>query len=354
MEWTRGHTLGRGCSGTVSIATANKSGEIFAVKSVELSLYKFWQRETKILSSLSSPQIVGYKGQDITMESNKLMYNLFMEYMPRGSLTDLIHERGGRLDESMIGYYISQIVQGLEYLHSSGIVHCDIKGRNILIGQSGAKIADLGCAKWVNPVGGTGDHEAAGVPIGGTPMFMAPEVARGEEQGYPADIWALGCTIIEMATGGSPWPNVTNPVSVLYRIAFSGESPEIPEFLSDQAKDFLNLCLRRDPKERWTAKQLLKHPFIEDLNPHEKQSQNFDTSSPTSVLDQGFWNSMEESETLGDIVQKNSSNSPVDRIRRLSLNPRVSNRTWGENWITEEEEEEEESLAIGLIFFQRK
>nr|GEY88814.1 mitogen-activated protein kinase kinase kinase 18-like [Tanacetum cinerariifolium] len=75
------------------------------------------------------------------------------------------------------------------------------------------KIADFGCAKWVSE----------NVPFSGTPMFMAPEVARGEEQGFAADIWALGCVLIEIATGGSPWTNVTDPVSILYKIAYSDE-----------------------------------------------------------------------------------------------------------------------------------
>lgn len=82
------------------------------------------------------------------MEDNKLMYNLMMEYDPAGTLYDAIRSQCIRLQESMIGQYTHQILQGLEYLHSSGIVHCDIKGQNILITESGAKIADFGCAKW--------------------------------------------------------------------------------------------------------------------------------------------------------------------------------------------------------------
>ncbi|KAA8526522.1 hypothetical protein F0562_008275 [Nyssa sinensis] len=346
MDWTRGHTIGRGSFATVSVATSRWSDDIFAVKSTELSQSEFLQREQKILSSLSCSHIVTYKGYDITRENNKLMYNLLMEYVPGGTLTDAVHRRGGRLDESVIGYYTRQIVEGLDYLHSSGIVHCDIKGRNILIGESGAKIADLGSAKWLNPVAGGGVRKVAAAPISGTPMFMSPEVARGEEQGFPADIWAVGCTVIEMTTGGSPWPNATDPVSVLYRIAFSGELPEFPDFLSDQAKDFLSKCLMRDPKQRWTAEELLKHPFLGEFNSLPKQSQDFDSNSPTSILDQNLWNSTEESEIVGDLVQTSSWNSPAQRIRGLSSSSISSNWTWDDDWITVRSNNGEEGNSV--------
>ncbi|PRQ52749.1 putative mitogen-activated protein kinase kinase kinase STE-STE11 family [Rosa chinensis] len=323
MDWTRGHTVGRGSSAAVSIATSSGSGsKVFAVKSAELSQSDFLQREQKILSSLSSPHVVSYLGHDITRENNKLMYNIFMEYVAGGTIIDAIRNRGGQFEESAIGFYTRQIAKGLEYLHSVGLVHCDIKGRNVLVGEEGPKIADFGCARWADPA-------AEAVPIGGTPMFMSPEVARGEEQGFPCDVWALGCTVIEMATGGSvPWPNAADPVTLLYRIAYSGESPEIPSFLSNQARDFLAKCFMRDPKERWTVTQLLKHPFLEEMMiinsaSSTKQVQESTTSSfsPTSILDQGIWNSLQESETLGNLVDHPSveNSYPDDRIRLLSL-----------------------------------
>lgn len=101
------------------------------------------------------------------------------------------------------------------------------------MGEDGAKIADLGCAKLVP------EFSKNGVPeISGTPAFMAPEVARGEEQGFPADVWAVGCIIIEMATGNNPWKELNDAVSALYKIGFSGEVPENPSWLSESGKDF--------------------------------------------------------------------------------------------------------------------
>ncbi|KAK9074150.1 hypothetical protein SSX86_006747 [Deinandra increscens subsp. villosa] len=322
MGWTRGHVLGRGSSATVSTATSAATGEIFAVKSVVLSRSETLQREQQFLSILSSPYVVTYKGCDITKEDNNFMYNLLMQYMPGGTVIEAINERvPGRLNESEISTYTRQIIQGLEYIHGYGIVHCDIKGANLLVGKTGVKIADFGCAKWAG--------ESEGEPIRGTPMFMAPEVARGEEQGFAADVWALGCVVIEMATGGSPWMNVhePEPASVLYKIAFSGETPNIPGGFSNQAKDFIGKCLIRDPKERWGATELLKHPFVELLNGN--MGQDLRVGSPTSMLDQYVWSSIEESESVcTDSNQPScSSDSLRQRVEQLECNSETG--MWG-------------------------
>ncbi|KAG5546566.1 hypothetical protein RHGRI_018665 [Rhododendron griersonianum] len=325
MEWSRGPTIGRGSSATVSVA-ASTAGDLFAVKSAELSRSSLLQKEQQFLSQLSSPHIVQYKGFEITSEFNNPTYNLFMEYIPGGSISDKIKKEGGLLDELTIQLYTRQILIGLDYLHLNGLVHCDIKGENLLLGENGVKIADLGCAKRVE------DTSA----ISGTPAFMAPEVARGEKQGFEADVWALGCTIIEMATGSHPWPESNNPVSTLYRIGFSGDVPEPPAWFSDEATDFLSKCLERDCEERWTAQQLMKHPFLEQV---------FDSNSdsPISVLDQGFWESLEESEDQRNSTHvSSSSNSPTERITSL-ISSDLPNWDWDEDWVTVRNKDIEES-----------
>ncbi|KAK9269553.1 hypothetical protein L1049_001329 [Liquidambar formosana] len=346
MEWTRGPTIGRGASATVSLATAFPSGEQFAVKTTEMTHSSFLQKEQLFLAQLSSPHIVKYMGFDVTCENDKPMYNLFMEYVPGGALSDAIKKRGGGLDESIISSYAHQIVQGLDYLHMKGVVHCDIKGSNILVGKDGLKIADLGCARLA-------DGGASTSTLSGTPLFMAPEVARGEEQSFPADIWALGCTVIEMATGSNPWPEVDDPVSALYRIGFSSEVPEFPWWLSENAKSFLCKCLMRDPEERWTAKQLLQHPFLDELEPPLKE---FTMSSPTTVLDQDLWDSMEVLETPWNLTHSTSPswNSPAERIRQLSANTSSSlsnlpNWAWDENWVTVRSNNIEESESCSAV-----
>ncbi|KAK4354098.1 hypothetical protein RND71_026292 [Anisodus tanguticus] len=137
-----GPKMSHGSTATISITMSHCSDEIFAIKSTELSRSEFLQKEQKILLTLNSPYVVGYKGYDVTRENNKDMFNLMMEYMPGETLTDEIRKQGGRLNEQLIGYYTKKIVQGLDYLHSKGMLHYDIKGHNILVCKIGAKIAD--------------------------------------------------------------------------------------------------------------------------------------------------------------------------------------------------------------------
>ncbi|XWS19387.1 hypothetical protein CRYUN_Cryun31cG0011400 [Craigia yunnanensis] len=334
MDWTRGRTIGRGSTATVSIATADQSGLVFAVKSAELSQSESLRREQRILSTLSCPQLVAYKGCDISSENGKLLYNLFLEYAPSGTVMDAIQNHGGRLDEAMVRSYTRGILLGLEFLHSSGVVHCDIKGQNILVTDDGVKIADLGCARRADVV------SCAAWSIAGTPVYMAPEVARGEQQGFPADVWALGCTVIEMATGRAPWPDVGDPVSALYRIGFSCDVPELPSNISKQAKDFLSKCLRRDPVERWSATELLLHDFVKESKFPAKKTDGSKLDTPNSVLHRHLWDSMEELETMEIPSKKNclTNKSFTERIQQLGEDNLVlslmPNWESDENWLT--------------------
>ncbi|XP_042059334.1 mitogen-activated protein kinase kinase kinase 18-like [Salvia splendens] len=300
MTWTRGPTIGRGSTATVSIA-ATPAGDIFAVKSTDLASSALLKKEESFISQLSSPYVIRCLGSDVTIDDHKPIYNLFLEYSSGGSLSDLIGKRGGALDEKTIRFYSKQLLTGLDYLHLSGLVHCDIKGQNVLVAGAAVKIADFGCAK----LAGSGGCFA------GTPAYMAPEVARGVEQSFAADVWSVGCTVIEMATGRHPWPEMKDPAVAIYRIAYSDDVPELPGWLSGEARDFVGKCLVRDARRRWTAAELLQHPFLDAAE---------EEASPTRVTDQGFWDAVEASECLEIATETASSSemdSPVDRIGAL-------------------------------------
>ncbi|KAF3774049.1 Mitogen-activated protein kinase kinase kinase [Nymphaea thermarum] len=332
--WSRGATVGRGSSATVSLATLHQSGALFAVKSAQLPFAAQLRREHSILSSLSSPHIVRCLGADVTREGGSELYNLFMEYFPRGTLCDEIRRQGGRLPESEISRHAWSVLLGLRYLHGIGIVHRDIKGSNLLVGRDGeVRIGDLGCALRTGVAA-----EAGG--LAGTPLFMAPEVARGESQGSAADVWALGCTVVEMATGRPPWAgDVTDPVLALYRIGCTDAVPEMPEDLSEEGRDFLGRCFRRNPSERSTAEELLQHPFVNKSKSVEVEGKPF-SDSPKSILDRDLWDSLGDRST--QTGTQSSGSSPVlapapsaaNRIRAL-LSPaaRKPEWSWGENWV---------------------
>ncbi|CAO2842499.1 unnamed protein product, partial [Amaranthus hypochondriacus] len=332
MKWCRGKLIGHGASAAVYLAESLPNGDVFVAKSVECSRSNALRREQEIHSKLKCDRIIEYKGFDVTIENGMSFYNIFLEYAFSGTLIDAIRKKGGGLSDSLVRRYSREILQGLEYIHSKGIVHCDVKGANILVTSEGVKIGDFGSCKRVDDVV---NFDSFGCEIRGTPIYMAPEVARGEQQSYTADVWAFGCTVFEMATGLSPWPNIAqDPLLALYHIGFSDVSPQIPNFLSDQAKDFLAKCLKRDPKERSIISDLLKHPFVSDNGPTHEPT--FDT--PTSILDLQIWSkTLEEPYSAQtQVAQERSIKCPIERIKEMvnSYLDEFPNWAWNDDWIT--------------------
>ncbi|XP_052145774.1 mitogen-activated protein kinase kinase kinase 17-like [Oryza glaberrima] len=303
-RWTRLRTLGRGASGAVvSLAEDGASGELFAVKTAAAAEAAMLRRERGMMSGLSSPHVVPCIGGGDGPDGS---YNLFLEFAPGGSLANEVARDGGRLEERAIRVYAADVLRGLTYLHGMSLVHGDVKADNIVIGVDGlAKLADFGCAK-------TMDSER---PVGGTPAFMAPEVARGEEQGPAADVWALGCTVIEMATGRAPWSDMDDVLAAVHRIGYTDAVPEVPVWLSAEAKDFLAMCFERNAGDRSTAAQLLEHPFVAFACHEVKAAQPKPRwVSPKSTLDAAFW----ESETDDEEEVDEITESLCDRIKSLA------------------------------------
>ncbi|XP_034594719.1 mitogen-activated protein kinase kinase kinase 18-like [Setaria viridis] len=308
-------TLGRGASGAVVwLAADEASGQLLAVKSAAGpgGAAEQLRREGRVLSGLRSPHIVPCLGShaDATGE-----YRLFLEFAPLGSLADETVRNGGCLEERDIRRYAADLARGLAYLHGESVVHGDVKAANTVVGGDGrAKLADFGCAR------------AAGCdrPIAGTPAFMAPEVARGEEQGPAADVWALACTVIEMATGAAPWSDTENVYAAVHKIAYTDAVPELPAWLSYEAKDFLRMCLERNPRHRPTATQLLDHPFIVSAEPAKHC-----WASPTSTLNTAFWESDDDEDD-----EEEASESAAGRISSLA-SPRSALPDWDseDGWI---------------------
>jgi serine/threonine protein kinase len=316
-RWTRVRTLGRGASGAeVFLAADDKSGELFAVKSACASGTAALRREQAIMSALRSPRLVSCLGGRGGRDGS---YQLFLEFAPGGSLADEV-ARVGVLDESAVRAYAADVAAGLAYLHGAGTVHGDVKARNVVIGADGrAKLTDFGCAR----------KAGAGPIIGGTPAFMAPEVVRGEEQGPAADVWALGCTVVEMATGRAPWSSKDgDALAAMHRIGYTDAVPEVPQWMSAEAKDFLGLCLVRRASDRCTAAELLEHPFLAAAVLDTKlEAVEGKWVSPKSTLDAAFW----ESESDGD---DELFHSTADRIKELAC-PASAVPDWDsdEGWI---------------------
>ncbi|KAF8676206.1 hypothetical protein HU200_047077 [Digitaria exilis] len=322
----RVRTLGRGASGAVVwLASDDASGQLLAVKSAGAGGAAAAQlrREGRVLEGLSSPHIVPCLGSRSSATGGE--YQLFLEFAPGGSLADEAAHRGGRLEEHDIRGYARDVARGLAYLHGRSLVHGDVKPRNVVIGGDGrARLTDFGCAR---PV--VSSSPSSRPMIGGTPAFMAPEVARGEEQGPAADVWALACTVIEMATGRAPWSGdgdvVDDVFAAVHKIGYTDAVPELPACLSTQGKNFLRVCLARNPRSRPTAAQLLEHPFLASAcgdgdGNGDAEPAKHDWPSPNSTLNAAFWEFDNEEDEASDSEDEEgeASERAVERISSLA------------------------------------
>ena len=280
LRWQQGAYVGGGTFGSVYSAVNLDSGQAMAVKEIRLqdpqmipTIAQQIRDEMGVLEVLDHPNIVAYYG----IEVHRDKVNIFMEYCSGGSLANLL-EHGRIEDETVIQVYALQMLEGLAYLHSSNIVHRDIKPENILLDHNGIiKYVDFGAAKIIARQGKTlaADPHNHGGPqarapnkqksMTGTPMYMSPEVIRGQNEGRQGavDIWSLGCVILEMASGRRPWATLDNEWAIMYNIA-QGNPPALPskEQLSGEGLDFLRKCFERDPRRRATAAELLTTPWM--------------------------------------------------------------------------------------------
>eukprot|EP01060_Flectonema_neradi_P037447 TRINITY_DN7540_c3_g2_i2.p1 TRINITY_DN7540_c3_g2~~TRINITY_DN7540_c3_g2_i2.p1 ORF type:complete len:874 (+),score=116.77 TRINITY_DN7540_c3_g2_i2:126-2747(+) len=274
MHWKRGDIIGQGGFGTVHIGLNVETGELMAVKNIQFNIadkniatkIRQLQNEIEIMRPLNHPHIVRYFFMEKvdSYGGTGASINIFMEYVPGGSIQKLLSSFGP-LGETTVVQYTYQILVGLAHLHSKGIIHRDIKGANILLTVEGCiKLADFGASVLVENKG-IKDRQN---DVQGTPYWMAPEVLCEKGHGWEADIWSLGCTVMEMLTAQHPWQHLgQTQVQVLNAIMNNSKALTVPDTITSASAMFLKDCLSRDPSKRPTAQLLIEHHyFLEDAD----------------------------------------------------------------------------------------
>ncbi|CAF89255.1 unnamed protein product, partial [Tetraodon nigroviridis] len=287
-NWRLGKLLGQGAFGRVYLCYDADTGRELAVKQVQFDPespetskeVSALECEIQLLKNLCHERIVQYYG--CLRDTMERTLSIFMEHMPGGSIKDQLKSYGA-LTEKVTRRYSRQILEGVSYLHSNMIVHRDIKGRrrassllsprrsaahtrrscsspgaNILRDSVGnVKLGDFGASRRLQTIclSGTGI-----MSVTGTPYWMSPEVISGEGYGRKADIWSVGCTVVEMLTQRPPWAEF-EAMAAIFKIATQPTNPVLPAHVSDHCREFLKRIFV-ETKQRPSADELLRHTFV--------------------------------------------------------------------------------------------
>ncbi|XP_004441564.1 PREDICTED: serine/threonine-protein kinase PAK 4 isoform X2 [Ceratotherium simum simum] len=251
--------IGEGSTGIVCIATVRSSGRLVAVKKMDL---RKQQRRELLFNEVVIMR--DYQHENVVEMYNSYLVRdelwVVMEFLEGGALTDIVTHT--RMNEEQIAAVCLAVLQALSVLHAQGVIHRDIKSDSILLTHDGrVKLSDFGfCAQVSKEV-------PRRKSLVGTPYWMAPELISRLPYGPEVDIWSLGVMVIEMVDGEPPYFN--EPPLKAMKMIRDNLPPRLKNLhkVSPSLKGFLDRLLVRDPAQRATAAELLKHPFLAKAGP---------------------------------------------------------------------------------------
>ena len=272
-----GRVLGKGAFGKVNLALHLASGRLVAIKSFNKSKILSRRAKFKIKNEI---EVLSKLRNDFctqiydAFETDKHIL-IVMEYVC-GDLLGFIRKRG-KISENSSKIIFKQLIKGLQYIHNKKIVHRDIKLDNILIDLTNTvKICDFGVSRILQKGDIMYEHC-------GTPAYIAPEIFRDEGyEGFSCDIWSAGVTLYYMLAGSQPFK--AEKIEKLKELILKGEYDEI-EDVSNEAKDIIKGMLKLDPKKRLTIDEILKHPWLKNVNVKNRKKLNIFTNAEKCLLE---------------------------------------------------------------------
>ncbi|KAH7436627.1 hypothetical protein KP509_05G028600 [Ceratopteris richardii] len=240
---------------TVYKGRKKKTIEYFAIKSVEKSQKSRVLQEVRTLHSLDHPNVLKFFAW---YETSAHLW-LVLEYCVGGDLLTLLRQ-DSRLPEESIHDFARDLVNALQFLHSKGVIYCDLKPSNILLDENGRlKLCDFGLARRLPDIS---KNSVQQLPQSkrGTPCYMAPELFQeGGVQSFASDLWALGCVMYECYAGRPPF--VSNSFTQLVNSILSDPTPCLQGNPSKEFQDLVSRLLVKDPAKRVQWSDLCQHPF---------------------------------------------------------------------------------------------
>ncbi|GAB9476255.1 Agc/pdk1 protein kinase [Globisporangium polare] len=337
-----GSVLGQGSYAKVFHARMKKNKMDFAVKVMDQSFIRkenkaaFVLTERKVMSRLAHPNIVKFY---CSFRDSQSLY-LAMELCRGGDLFGLIRNEYKRNFDNgvvetacsleMTRFYVAEIVQALEYMHSKRVIHRDLKPDNLLLTEDGhLKVTDFGTAK---------DQDDTNNDLNqfcGTVSYVSPEVLHDKPATRACDLWALGCIIFQMLTGRTPFVAENDYLTFQVIVNHSNDKFEFPASVPEDTQDLIRRLLIQEPEERIGASQdevgyaeLKNHPFFNGVEWDSLEAQTAPYTPPPLELSEPKLDGASEhwtvAEYFSDDAFSESTNDDIMRRSRSSSSMRGS------------------------------
>mmetsp|Transcript_73167 Transcript_73167/g.128920 ORF Transcript_73167/g.128920 Transcript_73167/m.128920 type:complete len:1302 (-) Transcript_73167:67-3972(-) len=292
--------IGKGKHSIVYKGRKKKSIDYFAVKSIEKSQRAKVLNEVQILHALSHANVLKFYNW---YETNNHLW-LIVEYCTGSNLLSIV--KGDKcLPEETIHSFCWDIMEGLMYIHTRGILYCDLKPSNLMVDGSGVvKLSDFGLAQLADQL----DYGKKGGKKVGTPCYMAPELFQeGGVHSYSSDLWSFGCVFYELATGKPPF--VAKEVEKLIQMVLYDTAKPIENF-SPEFRDLVDSLVQKDPLQRMDWQELVDHAYWKNkrlkVNPMPPQP---------------YWDQyIREREAQRQLAKKDAEEKRIKEVTRLSAN----------------------------------